>query len=61
MFIGSTEQITNYKEIDVWNTTTKMTEESFDLLQDVIVEAGELEKVAPFDKVVNNTFAENVE
>lgn len=55
-----TKAIANYKEIDVWNTTPVMTEESFNLLQEVIVEAGELETVAPFDKVVNNSFAEKV-
>ena len=53
-----TKAIANYKEIDVWNTTPVMTEDSFNLLQEVIVEAGELETVAPFDKVVNNSFAE---
>lgn len=35
-----------------------MTEESFTLLQKVIAEAGELSAPAPFDKVVNNTFAD---
>lgn len=55
-----TKAIENYKNIDVWNTTPFMTEASFNLLQEVIVEAGELEQVAPFDKVVNNTFASNV-
>ena len=37
-----------------------MSEASFNLLQEVIVEAGELETVAPYDKVVNNTFADKV-
>ena len=55
-----TKAIKNYKDIDVWNTTPVMSEESFNLLQEVIVEAGELETVAPFDKVVNNSFAERV-
>ena len=35
-----------------------MTEESFDRLQEVITEAGELTQKAPFDRVVNNTFAQ---
>ena len=48
----------NYKDIDVWNTTPVMSEESFNLLQEVIIEAGELETMAPFDKVVNNSFSE---
>lgn len=55
-----TKAIKNYKDIDVWNTTPVMSEESFNLLQEVIVEAGELETVAPFNKVVNNSFAEKV-
>ena len=55
-----TKAIKNYKDIDVWNTTPVMSEASFNLLQDVIVEAGELDTKAPYDKVVNNTFAENV-
>ena len=53
--------IANYKEIDVWNTTPVMSEESFNLLQEVIVEAGELENIAPYDMLVNNTFAEKAE
>lgn len=56
-----TKAIKNYKEIDVWNTSPVMSEEAFNLLQEVIVEAGELEQVAPYDKVVNNTFAEKAE
>ena len=55
-----TKAIENYKKIDVWNTTPFLSEDSFNLLQEVIMEAGELEKEAPYDKVVNNTFAENV-
>lgn len=54
-----TKAIENYKKIDVWNTTPYMTEDSFNLLQEVMIEAGELEKLTPFDKIVNNTFAEN--
>ena len=53
-------EIKNYKEIDVWNATPYMSEASFNLLQDVITEAGELTNRAPFEKVVNNTFAESV-
>lgn len=52
-----TKAIKNYKEIDVWNTTPVMNENSFNLLQEVISEAGELETLAPYDKVVNNIFA----
>lgn len=53
--------IENYKSIDVWNTTPYMTKESFEKLQEVMVEAGELETLAPFETIVNNSFAENLE
>jgi len=34
-------------------------EESFNKLQDVISEAGELKQKAPYDKIVNNNYAYN--
>lgn len=52
------KSIANYKAIDAWNSTPVMSENSFNLLQDVIIEAGELENKAPFEEVVNNSFAE---
>lgn len=55
-----TKAIDNYKKIDVWNTSPYMSKDGFDLLQKVIIEAGELEAMAPYEKIVNNTFAENV-
>lgn len=48
----------SYKDIDAWKTNPTMKQESYDLLQTVMEEAGELEKRAPFDKVVNNSYAE---
>lgn len=54
-----TQVIERYKEIDVWNSTPVMTKESFNRLQDVIQQAGELSKKVDFEKVVDNTFAEN--
>lgn len=48
--------IENYKNIDVWNNTPAMSKESFELLQTVMTEAGELETTAPFEKIVNNSF-----
>ena len=35
-------------------------EESFERLQEVMTSAGELEQKAPYDKIVNNSFAEKV-
>lgn len=50
--------VENYRSIDAWNDTPVMTEESFNRLQAVMTEAGELAKTADYSKVVNNTFAE---
>ena len=46
-----------YKDIDAWNDTPVLKEESFNLLQDVMTSAGELQKKAPYDKIVNNEYA----
>ncbi len=51
--------VQNYKDIDAWRATPDMKEESFQKLQTVMQEAGELEKAAPFSELVNNSFAEN--
>ena len=48
--------IESYRQIDAWNITPYMSEEDFNLLQDIIYSAGELEKYAPYDKVVNNFY-----
>jgi len=53
------KSIQRYIDIDAWNDTPVMTNESFELLQTVMTEAGELSKKAPYDKVVNNKYAEN--
>jgi NitT/TauT family transport system substrate-binding protein len=52
--------IQNYKDIDAWNDTPVMKEESFDRLQEVMIMAGELEEKVSFDKIINNSYAENV-
>jgi NitT/TauT family transport system substrate-binding protein len=49
----------SYKDIDAWKTEPSMTEESYDRLQTIMEEAGELTQKAPFGEVVNNSFAEN--
>jgi len=51
--------IQRYKDIEAWNKTPILTEESFDKLQEVMQEAGELEQKADYTKVVNNKYAEN--
>lgn len=50
--------IQSYKDIDAWNETPVLKEESFDRLQGVMSEAGELTQKAPYDKIVNNKYAE---
>ena len=49
-----------YIEIGAWKTEPSMTEDAFNRLQEVMTNAGELTQTAPYDKVVNNTFAEKV-
>lgn len=50
--------IQRYKDIDAWNKNPILTKESFEKLQDVMQEAGELETRADYDKIVNNKYAE---
>ena len=50
--------IDSYRKIDAWSETPYMTEESFELLQKVMYDAGELEKKASYKDIVNNSFAE---
>lgn len=52
--------IARYKEIGAFSETPFMTQESFDLLQTVMTSAGELKKNAPFEKIVDNSFAQAV-
>lgn len=52
--------LNRYKEIDVWCTTPYLSEKGFELLQTIIQEAGELKEKAPYDKIVNNNFANTV-
>lgn len=47
-----------YQEIDAWASDPIMKEEALNLLQEVMVEAGELEQTVPYDKLVNTEFAE---
>ena len=51
--------IQSYKDIDAWNETPVLKQESFDKLQEVMSLAGELTQKAPYDKIVNNKYAEN--
>ena len=53
-----TAAIQSYKDIDAWNATPVMTEEAFNRLEDVIIEAGELSGKVEFSASVDNSFAE---
>ncbi len=52
--------VQKYKDIDAWKENPILEEGAFDKLQLIMTEAGELEQKAPYDKIVNNTFAEKV-
>ncbi len=56
-----TEVMKRYLEIDAWNETLVMKEASFDRLQDIMEEAGELKMRVPFDEIVDNSRAEQID
>ena len=51
-----TEVIKRYRDADSWYRTTYITEEGFDRVQDIMDNSDKLEKVAPYDKLVNNEY-----
>ncbi len=46
--------IARYREIDAWPSTTKFNEESFDYLQDIMLDYGAIEKKVPYSKLIYN-------
>ena len=50
--------IQSYKDIDAWKEDPILKQEDFNRLQEVMTMAGELENTAPYDKIVNNKYAE---
>lgn len=50
--------VTRYYEQDTWKDNLVFEKESFDLLQDILETAGELQKRAPYEKLVRTDFAE---
>ena len=44
-----------------WQENTAVEEEAFDRLQDVMEEAGELKMRVPFDEIVDNSRAEQID
>ena len=64
-FEGVSEQsisasIDRYRQIDAWRTELTMTEDSFNRLQDIIDNAGELSRRASLNELTNNSYAEKV-
>ncbi len=53
--------VTRYYDQDTWKDNLVFEEESFDLLQDILEEAGELTKRAPYEELVNTDFAEKAQ
>jgi NitT/TauT family transport system substrate-binding protein len=49
--------INKYIEIDSWYDTTKLNKKDFSHIQEIIKNDGELEKEAPFNKLVDNSFS----
>ena len=49
--------VKRYKDQDTWKGDTIFEEESFDLLQNILEEAGELESRVPYEDLVTTEFA----
>ena len=47
-----TKVIERYKSIDVWPTTTEFKEESFNHLQDIMINANELDERVPYNELI---------
>ena len=52
--------VERYRKIDAWRTELSMTEDSFDRLQDIIDNAGELTRRAELNELVDNSYAKKV-
>ena len=48
-----------YKDKDAWMKNTYFTEESFDHLQDIMIEAGELKTKVPYKDLVDTSFSKS--
>lgn len=46
------EVIKRYREIDAWPETTKFSQESFDHLQDIMIESGELKQKVDYGMLI---------
>ena len=53
--------VTRYYEQDTWKDNLVFEKESFELLQDILEEAGELTKRAPYEELVTTKFAQEAQ
>lgn len=51
--------VERYLAQDTWKTDTVFTEESFDLLQNILMEAGELEEKVPYENLVTTEYSQS--
>ena len=51
--------VKRYYEQDTWKENLIFEQDAFELLQDILMEAGELEQKVPYDKLVTTYYAEN--
>lgn len=52
--------IKRYQEQDTWKNDLVFTKEAFELLQDILLDAGVVTETVPYEDLVNTAFAENV-
>lgn len=50
--------VKRYRDQDTWAKSPRFTKEAFNRLQDIVQEAGQLAKKAPYEKLVTNIFAD---
>ena len=53
-----TRIVERYQEQDTWKENLIFEEESFELLQDILDSAGELEERVPYEELVDVTYAQ---
>lgn len=46
--------VKRYRSIDAWPTTTKFSQESFDHLQEIMIDNGQIESKVPYSKLIYN-------
>ena len=51
--------VKRYYEQDTWKENLIFEQDAFELLQDILMEAGELDTKVPYDKLVNTHYAKN--